>query len=183
MHSQRDSDKQALVDKIDEFTRGVVEAAKNFTDNPSEPRVNSKQLNLKEVCMNTLQESSSLSSPVNFEQIGIQYCFSVQMSQAAKTKKANEQYQSPEVLHVNMRLERILIEQFRNLVTSQLKSRFNTSNRRLQKKKIKKLKLKEQEREKERQLEEEKKRAVKEEITVNVVNAVELLIGTSSLPK
>ena len=108
--------------------------------------------------MNTLQESSTLPHPVNSEQIGIQYCFSVQLSQAANTKKANESYQSPELLHVNMRLERIMIDQFRNLVTSQLKSRFNTSNRRLKKKKIKKLKLKEQEREKERQLEEEKRR-------------------------
>jgi hypothetical protein len=57
-----------------------------------------------------------------------------------------------------MRMERIFIDTFRNMVTSKLKSQFTTANRRLQKKKIKKLKQKEQaqERERERQLEEEK---------------------------
>ena len=93
--------------------------------------------------MNTLLESSSLPHPINSEQIGIQYCFNAQLTQPPNTKRANDSYQSSELIHVNMRLERILIDQFRNLVTSQLKSRFNTQNRKLQKRKIKKLKLKE----------------------------------------
>lgn len=93
--------------------------------------------------MNTLQESSSLANPVNIEQIGEQFCFSASMSKASHTTTANDSWKSPESHHVDMRLERILIEQFRFIVTSKLKSHFTTANRRLQKKKIKKLKQKE----------------------------------------
>ena len=141
--------------------------------------------------MNTLKESSSLTSPTNVEKIGERFCFAASISKASHTSAANETWKSAESQHINMRLERILIEQFRFIVTSKLKSHFTTANRRLQKKKIKKLKQKEQERERERQLEEEKKREIEEKknqkekknegIVVNNVNAIELLIGTSAL--
>ena len=62
--------------------------------------------------------------------------------------------------HVDMKLERIFIDQFRQHINSKLKSQFTTQNKKVQKRKIKKLKKKEQDQERER---EERERNEREE--------------------
>ena len=81
---------------------------------------------------------------------------------------------------IDMMLQRIFIDRFRDHVNNKLKSRFTSQNKKLQKKKLKKLKAKEQAQEKEREqklLEEKKAAEPVPEIKVNNSRAIEMLIG------
>ena len=96
-----------LIDQIHGFVQKIE---KSIIQNEKSP------LNLKEVCMNTLKEASSLDKT---ESIGKDFLFNVQTSKAPLTTSVNKVDHSQ---HLEMKLERIFIEQFREFINTKLKS-------------------------------------------------------------
>lgn len=155
IHSDQEASKGHLVAKIEDFLTTIEKSVQNFKVDQTKTDATLVQLNLKETCMNTLKESSSLVNPGDSKQIAKDFMEAVQKRAGNSASKQGFELQSSSQLeqaqHIVMRMERILIDAFRNMVTSKLKSQFTTANRRLQKKKIKKLKQKEQAQERERE--------------------------------
>ena len=155
IHSDQEASKGHLVAKIEDFLTTIEKSVQNFKVDQTKTDAALVQLNLKETCMNTLKESSSLANPSDSIQVAKDFIEAVQKRAAHSAGKQGFELQSSTQLeqaqHVVMRMERIFIDAFRNMVTSKLKSQFTTANRRLQKKKIKKLKQKEQAQERERE--------------------------------
>lgn len=89
-------------------------------------------------------------------EIAKKFCAEAQMQRAPQTMPVNHHLsfqQNSWNNMVNMRLERIFVEQFRTYINSKLSRGLKSQNKKLLKKKLKKMKQKEQE--KERELEEE----------------------------
>jgi len=106
--------------------------------------------------MNTIKEASQIKDPVDFTQMSHDF-FIAMVSKGPVSIQAGGQDQAES--NIQMCLERVFVDCFRERTTSQLRSQFTTTNKKLQKRKIKKIKQREQEQEREREakrLEEQK---------------------------
>ena len=86
------------------------------------------QLNLRDLCKNTLNEASSLGD-TSAAAIAGQFVFEAQTSRAPLTTQASRPGPNPlnrSTGHVDMMLERLFVEQFRAHINSRLKSQFTT---------------------------------------------------------
>ena len=130
--------------------------------------------------MNTLKEASLLKDPNDITNIVNDYFFAMVSSAPITTQSLT----TSNILRLNennieMKLERIFVDSFREKITSDLKTKFTSTNKKVQKRKIKKIKQREQQLEKER----EEKRIKEEQdqkqeiITVQNKMAVQMLIG------
>ena len=84
--------------------------------------------------------------------------------------------------NIQMCLERQFVDCFRERTTSQLRSQFTTTNKKLQKRKIKKIKQREQDQEREREAKRQVEQKEKEtcQIKLNNQKAVEMLLGSTA---
>lgn len=141
----QDPGQSALVDRIDAFVAKVRSSVEQY---PSDEG----QLDLRMVCVNTLGESALSCIGKTPLETAMTFQFEIQTQKAPMTKAVGS---SPSniMTKIDVLLERIFIDQFRELINLKLKSRFTSQNKKLQKKKMKKLKQKEQLQEKERERE------------------------------
>ena len=118
--------------------------------------------------MDTLKDACRMKDPKSIKTIK-QNIFEAQLSKAPKGKLSTSE------LIIQMKLERVFIDVFRTKTNDSLKSKFTTTNKKLQKRKMKKLKEQEMQQEKDREALEVKK--VEGQITQVSPSAVDMLLG------
>ena len=168
-----------MKEKIEEFITKIRQTIINF-NNDDGPK-----LRVKDLCLNTIEEAYKLKQDIinNMTKLLDQFNFEYNISHAPQTIVASQGHQSLQVTgqSIFMKLERVFVDCFREMINLKLKQQFTSTNKKVQKRKIKNLKKKEQEKERERELEEERKKKEAEQadnkITVNTSNAVQMLIN------
>lgn len=98
------------------------------SSNQEGPSEKMPQLNLRDLCRNTLDEASSLQK-TSAADIASDFVFEARTARAPLTTQASRPASNPlnrSAGHVDMMLERLFLDQFRVHVNSQLKSQFTT---------------------------------------------------------
>lgn len=102
--------------------------------------------------MNTIKAAAQLKDSRDYKKIGSNFSLAITSS----TTGGALSFQTDLAVHesnIEMILERIFVETFRDKITQDLKSNFTSTNKKVQRRKIKKLKEREQKLENERELE------------------------------
>lgn len=94
IHSDQEADKSYLIAKIEDFLATIEKSVQNFTVDQSKADADLVQLNLKETCMNTLKESSSLANPGDSARIAKDFIEAAKKKPAQTTGKQGFQVRS-----------------------------------------------------------------------------------------
>lgn len=169
-----------LLEQVDRFLSRLHKCIENHgKGSNAQP-----QLQMNNLCLNTLKEAAHMVHPNDGKKIAEDFFFA-SLSRASMTpihSLGGQASLAQQEQNIQLKLERLFVEVFRDKVTEELKSNLTTTNKKVQKRKIKKLKQKEQqlEREREEKLLQEQKAQQDEHknlVKVQHAQAIELLIG------
>lgn len=128
-----------LIEQVDKYVSRLQKCVDNHSSS-AQP-----QLQLNSLCMNTLKEAANLEHPNDGKKIAEEFFFA-SLSRASVTtihSYGGQATLAQQEHNIQMKLGRIFVEVFRNKITQELKSNLTTTNKKVQKRKIKKLKQKE----------------------------------------